>query len=95
MFVRMRAFAPTPVAGPESDQSTRKWSVNCSWLPSTSRKANTPSRGRGTVVVETIGFMWDSGEDRCRKPRECAKIATQCQHLCHNAGGCRARKPGG
>ncbi len=36
-FTRTFALAPTPRLGPESFQSTMKWSMNCSWLPSTSR----------------------------------------------------------
>src|SRR5437763_3845123 len=56
-FSRMRALAPTPAAGPESSQSTRKWSVNRWWLASTSRKSNTSSRGWRTVTVAVTGFI--------------------------------------
>ena len=38
-FTRTLAFEPTPLFGPESSQSTMKWSMNCSWLPSTSRNS--------------------------------------------------------
>src|SRR3954470_15838674 len=84
MFVRMRALAPTPVAGPESDQSTRKWSVNCSWLPRTSRNANTSSRGRWIVVVETMGFMCGRGSGEVRRVwQDCDKVST---HVSQSGG---------
>src|SRR4051794_29744300 len=56
LLTLIRARAPTPASGPESSQSTRKWSVKPRWFASTSRKSNTSSRGWGTVAVAVTGF---------------------------------------
>ena len=54
-FCRARALAPTPRAGPENSQSTRKWSRNGSWLARTERNSKTSEGGASTEVETEIG----------------------------------------
>ena len=51
------ARAPTPLRGPEHSQSTSMWSVNGSWLASTSMCSYTRSGPCGTSIETATGFM--------------------------------------
>ena len=55
-LTRARALAPTPWAGPEKLQLVKRWSMNPSWLASTSRNSKTSWRGFETVVETVTGF---------------------------------------
>src|SRR3954452_17602039 len=73
------ASAPTPVAGPETRQSVSMWSVNDSWLASTSRNAETSERGWGTSTETVTGegaMMYHMVHFQCAAcqcPREAAR----------------------
>ena len=91
---RIRARAPTPVRGPESVQSTSMWSVNASWLPRSSRKAKTASRGCSTrteTVIGRIGTLPGSEVvTTCRN--SCGRLCDVVSHVPHGYRRADARQ---
>src|SRR5437588_11165036 len=52
------ALEPIPRSGPAYSHCLRMWLVNGSWLAITSRKSKTSSRGLGTSMDVSTGFMY-------------------------------------